>query len=111
MLEGLCEGLVVGQKAGLSIDKVLEVIQASGFASPYFAFKGAAIRERNFDPHFSVDLLHKDQTLMLAEAARQRAPMPCLAAVREVFAAARAQGLGQEDISAVIQVLERAAGG
>lgn len=111
MLEGLCEGLVVGQKAGLSIDKLLEVIQASGFASPYFGFKGAAIRERNFDTHFSIDLLHKDQTLMLAEAAQQRVPMPGLAALREVFAAARAQGLGEADISAVIQVLERGAGG
>jgi 3-hydroxyisobutyrate dehydrogenase-like beta-hydroxyacid dehydrogenase len=111
MLEGLCEGLVVGQKAGLSIDKLLEVIQASGFASPYFAFKGAAIRERRFDTHFSIDLLHKDQSLMLAEAARERVPMPGLAAVREVFAAARAQGLGDADISAVIQVLERGAGG
>lgn len=110
MLEGLCEGLVVGQKAGLALDKLLEVIQASGFASPYFAFKGAAIRERNFDAHFSIDLLHKDQTLMLAEAAQHRVPMPGLAALREVFAAARAQGLGGADISAVIQVLERAAG-
>jgi 3-hydroxyisobutyrate dehydrogenase len=111
MLEGLCEGLVMGQKAGISIDKLLEVIQASGFASPYFAFKGAAIRDRNFDTHFSIDLLHKDQTLMLAEAAQQRVPMPGLAALREVFAAARAQGLGAADISAVVQVLERAAGG
>jgi len=110
MLEGLCEGLVVGQRAGLSIDKLLEVIQASGFASPYFAFKGAAIRQRNFDTHFSIDLLHKDQTLMLAEAAQERVPMPGLAALREVFAAARAQGLGQADIAAVIQVLERSAG-
>lgn len=110
MLEGLCEALVVGQKAGVSVDKLLEVIQASGFASPYFAVKGAAIRERRFDTHFSIDLLHKDQTLMLAEAAERRVPMLGLAALREVFAAASAQGLGSADISAVIQVLERASG-
>lgn len=110
MLEGLCEALVLGQKAGVSADKLLEVIQASGFASPYFAFKGAAIRERRFDTHFSIDLLHKDQTLMLAEATERRVAMPGLAALREVFAAARAQGLGSADISAVIQVLERASG-
>ena len=110
MLEGLCEGLTVASKGGLSAEKVLEVVQASGFSSPYFAFKGAAIRERNFDPHFTIDLLVKDQTLMLAEAAEQRAPLPGLAAIREVFQSARAQGLGQSDIAAVIQVLERAAG-
>jgi 3-hydroxyisobutyrate dehydrogenase-like beta-hydroxyacid dehydrogenase len=36
--------------------------------------------------------------------------MPGLAAIREVFQSARAQGLGQEDIGAVIKVLEKAAG-
>jgi len=110
MLESLCEGLVVAQKGGLPIDKVLEVIQASGFASPYFAFKGQAIAKRDFYTHFSVDLLHKDQTLMLAEAARLGATLPGLAAVREVFQTARTQGLGQRDICSVIEVLEGAAG-
>ena len=110
MLEGLCEGLTVAQKGGLPLATVLDVIQASGFASPYFAFKGAAIRDRNFDTHFSIDLLFKDQSLMLAHAAEQRTPLPGLAAIREVFQAARAQGLGSQDISAVIQALERGAG-
>jgi 3-hydroxyisobutyrate dehydrogenase len=110
MLEGYCEGAVVAQKAGVPLQKVLEVVMASGFASPYFAFKGAAIEKRDFDQHFSIDLLVKDQTLMMEEAAAARAPMPGLAAIREVFQAARAQGLGQEDIAAVIKTLERAAG-
>jgi 3-hydroxyisobutyrate dehydrogenase len=110
MLEGLCEGLVVAQKGGLPLERVLEVIAASGFASPYYAFKGRAILDRDFDTHFSVDLLVKDQSLMLHEAAQQKTPMPGLAAIREVFQAARAQGLGQRDISAVFQALERAAG-
>jgi 3-hydroxyisobutyrate dehydrogenase-like beta-hydroxyacid dehydrogenase len=110
MLEGMCEGLVVGQKSGLSIETMLEVIMASGFASPYYTFKGGAIARRDFDQHFSIDLLVKDQTLMLAEAARHRTPMPGLAAIREVHQAARAQGHGQEDIAAVVKALERAAG-
>lgn len=110
MLEGLCEGIVVGRRAGLSVETIVEVIQASGFASPYYAFKGGAIAGRNFEQHFSVDLMFKDQNLMLAEAAKQRVPMPGLAAVREVYEAARAQGLGREDICAVVKALERAAG-
>jgi 3-hydroxyisobutyrate dehydrogenase len=110
MLEGLAEGLLVAEKGELSVEKVLEVIAASGFASPYYAFKGAAIRDRAFDTHFSIDLLVKDQSLMLAEAARHGAPMPGLAAIREVFQAARAQGHGSADIAAVFRALERAAG-
>jgi 3-hydroxyisobutyrate dehydrogenase-like beta-hydroxyacid dehydrogenase len=110
MLEGFCEGLVVARKNEIPLQTVLDVVMASGFASPYFAFKGPAIDKRDFDQHFSIDLLVKDQTLMLEEAAERRVPMPGLAAIREVFQSARAQGLGQEDIGAVIKVLEKAAG-
>jgi 3-hydroxyisobutyrate dehydrogenase-like beta-hydroxyacid dehydrogenase len=110
MLEGLCEAMVVGRKGGLSIETMLEVVMASGFASPYFAFKGGAVSRRDFDTHFSIDLLVKDQGLMLSEAHALRAPMPGLAAVREVFQAARARGFGTEDIAAVTKVLEGAAG-
>ncbi|HYO94057.1 MAG TPA: NAD-binding protein, partial [Polyangiaceae bacterium] len=94
----------------LPLERVLEVIAASGFASPYYAFKGRAVVERDFATHFSVDLLVKDQSLMLQEAAQQKTPKPGLAAIREVFQAERAQGLGERDISAVFQALERAAG-
>lgn len=110
MLEGFCEGVVLAQKTGVPLAKVLEVVMASGFASPYFAFKGAAIEKRDWDQHFSIDLLVKDQTLMMEEAASRQVPMPGLAAIREVFQSARAQGYGQEDIAAVIKALEKAAG-
>jgi 3-hydroxyisobutyrate dehydrogenase-like beta-hydroxyacid dehydrogenase len=51
---------------------------------------------------FSIDLLVKDQSLMLAEAAQRLVPMPALAAILEVHQSARAKGWGQEDIVAVM---------
>jgi 3-hydroxyisobutyrate dehydrogenase-like beta-hydroxyacid dehydrogenase len=110
LLEALCETAVLGRKAGVPLEKILEVVMASGFSSPYFPFKGTQIAKRDFDQHFSIDLLVKDQTLMLAEAARHKVSMPGLAAIREVCQSARGQGYGQEDIAAVVKVLERAAG-
>ena len=110
MLEGFCEGLLVARKAGVNLETLLEVVMASGYASPYFPFKGNAIARRDFDTHFSIDLLVKDQALMLEEAEKQRVPMPGLASIREVFQSARAQGWGGEDIAAVVKVLERASG-
>jgi 3-hydroxyisobutyrate dehydrogenase-like beta-hydroxyacid dehydrogenase len=83
---------------------------ASGYASPYFPFKGSAIGRRDWETHFSIDLLVKDQTLMLAEASARGVPMPGLAAIREVFEAARAQGFGAEDIAAVFKAVARGAG-
>jgi 3-hydroxyisobutyrate dehydrogenase-like beta-hydroxyacid dehydrogenase len=110
MLEGLCEGLLLGGKAGLTVETMLEVIMASGYASPYFTFKGGAIARREWEAHFSVDLLVKDQGLMLAEAGQTGVPMPGLAAIREAFQSARALGFGREDIAAVYKALEKASG-
>jgi 3-hydroxyisobutyrate dehydrogenase len=110
MLEALCEGIVLGRRAGVSIETILEVIQASGYSSPYYPFKANAIAKRDFEEHFAVDLLVKDQTLLLDEGLAHRVPLPGLAAIREVFQAARAQGYGREDIGAVVKALELAAG-
>ena len=74
------------------------------------SWESEAIARRDFDEHFSIDLMHKDQTLMLDEASRLAVPMPGLAAIREVFQAARAHGWGQEDIVAVVKAVEAAAG-
>jgi 3-hydroxyisobutyrate dehydrogenase-like beta-hydroxyacid dehydrogenase len=110
MLEGLCEGAVVARKAGVSLATVLEVVMASGFASPYFTFKGGAIDRRDWDTHFSIDLMAKDQDLMLAEAAAGGASLAGLAAIRDVFRRAQAAGWGSEDIAAVVKVVEERAG-
>src|SRR5262245_23570810 len=110
MIEGLCEGLVLARKAGIPQETVLEVVMASGYQSPYFPFKGTAIAKRDWDTHFSIDLLVKDQTLALEEGAAHGVPMPGLAAIREVFQSARARGWGEEDIAAVFKVIESASG-
>ncbi len=110
MLEALAETSVLAKKADIPLEKVLEVVMASGFASPYYTFKGAALAKRDFDQHFSIDLLVKDQNLMLREAAALAAPMPGLVAIRDVCQQARDQGYGQDDIIGVAKTLERAAG-
>jgi 3-hydroxyisobutyrate dehydrogenase-like beta-hydroxyacid dehydrogenase len=109
MLEGLAEGAVLGAKADVSLEKILEVVQASGFASPYWTFKGGAMARRDFETHFSIDLLHKDQALMLAEGALRNVPMPGLAAIHQMTGVVRALGLGGEDIAAQIKAVEAGA--
>jgi 3-hydroxyisobutyrate dehydrogenase len=110
MLEGLAESAVLARRAGLSLEKVLEVVQASGFASPYWAFKGGAMARRDFETHFSLDLLHKDQALMLEQGAEQRVPLPGLAIIHQITSQARALGHGGQDISAQLLAVEALAG-
>jgi 3-hydroxyisobutyrate dehydrogenase-like beta-hydroxyacid dehydrogenase len=110
MLQGLSEGMLLSAKAGVDPAKLLEVVQASGYRSPYFEFKGGALLRRDFSTHFSIDLMHKDLTLFLEAAAEQRVPTPLAAAVREVYALARAAGKGEQDILAVITPFEELVG-
>jgi 3-hydroxyisobutyrate dehydrogenase-like beta-hydroxyacid dehydrogenase len=110
MLEGLCEGATLAAASGVSIEKILEVVQASGFASPYWPFKGLPMSRRDWETHFSIDLLHKDQALMLAEGATHHVPLPGLAAIHQVTSSARALGHGGKDIAALVLAVEAAAG-
>jgi 3-hydroxyisobutyrate dehydrogenase-like beta-hydroxyacid dehydrogenase len=106
MLQGLSEGMLLAQKGGVDPRKLLEVVQASGYRSPYFDFKGQALLRRDFDTHFTIDLMFKDLSLLLESAAQLRVPTPCAAAVREVYQLARASGRGDKDIVATITPLE-----
>jgi 3-hydroxyisobutyrate dehydrogenase-like beta-hydroxyacid dehydrogenase len=110
MLEGLSEGATLAARAGVSLETILEVVQASGFASPYWGFKGGAMQRRDFETHFSLDLLHKDQRLMLAEGEAHGVPLPGLAAIHQVTEVARAIGIGHEDIAAQVKAIEHMAG-
>jgi len=106
MLEGLCEAMLLTQAAGVNPRKLLEVVQASGFRSPYYDFKGPSILRREFEPHFSIDLMFKDLRLFLDSAAKHRVPTPAVSAVKETYQLARAQGKGEQDIGAVVTALE-----
>lgn len=110
MLQGLSEGMLLTAKAGVDVRKLLEVIGASGFRSPYFDFKGKAILERDFGTHFSIDLMHKDLGLFLDSAAKEKVPAPTAASLRETYNVARAAGKGALDIGAVITAFEELAG-
>ncbi len=106
MMEALSEGATLAAGAGIPIEKVLEVVQSSGYASPYWDFKGKALAARDFSTHFSIDLMHKDLTLALQLGDTYGTPLPGTAAIREVFQLARARGLGARDIVATAAVID-----
>jgi 3-hydroxyisobutyrate dehydrogenase-like beta-hydroxyacid dehydrogenase len=106
MLEALSEGAALAARSDIPLAKLLEVVQSSGYASPFWDFKGKALLERDFSTHFSIDLMHKDLTLALSTAHDKNVPMPGAAAIREVYQLARAQGRGGDDIAATATVID-----
>lgn len=110
MLQGFSEAMLFVKRAGVDPRKFVEVVQASGFRSPYWDFKGRQLIERDFDTHFSIDLMFKDLAQFLETGANIRTAAPVVSATREVYALARAHGIGDQDIAAVITTLEDAIG-
>jgi len=100
MVEALSEGATLARRAGIGVEKLLEVVQSSGFASPFWDFKGKALAAGDLSTHFSIDLMHKDLTLALGLGQELGVPLPAAATIREIYQAARARGLGALDIIA-----------
>lgn len=100
------EALALSQRFGLSLETTLDVIHGTTatngqlkIAWPTKVLKG------DTEPGFTIDLAHKDLTLIVEAANAVHVPMPIGAAARECFSAARGQGHGARDFSAMVDVL------
>jgi 3-hydroxyisobutyrate dehydrogenase-like beta-hydroxyacid dehydrogenase len=109
-LEVFCEGLVLAAKAGVRPEIMMEIIQSSMARAALTDFKAPFIFKGDFTPYFPLKLMLKDLELAAEAGYAQVVPMPVLAAVKEVYMAAKAQGKGDLDYAAVVTVLEEFAG-
>jgi len=110
MVEIFCEGFVLAVKSGVRPEVMMEIVQNSMARATLTDFKAPFIFKGDFTPYFPLKWMHKDVTLAMEAAYSQDIPMPVSAAVKEVYAAARAQGKGDLDYAAVITFLEELAG-
>jgi 3-hydroxyisobutyrate dehydrogenase len=110
LLEVFCEGFVLAAKSGVHPHTMMEIIQSSMARANLTDFKAPFIFKGDFTPYFPLKLMHKDLELAMEAGYAQQVPMPALAAVKEVYGAAKAQGKGDLDYAAVITFLEELAG-
>jgi 3-hydroxyisobutyrate dehydrogenase/2-hydroxy-3-oxopropionate reductase len=106
MLEVFCEGLVLATKAGVAPETMLEILQSSLARAALTDFKAPFIFKGDFTPYFPLKLMHKDLELAMEAGFALNVPMPTLAAVKEVYSAAKAQGKGDLDYAAIVTFLE-----
>jgi len=106
----VAEALVLGVKAGLDPKTIYEVIRVSTGTSSAFERGAARMLARDFSPAGTVDISFKDQELETAFAKQLGAPLLLANVSQQVYQMARAAGLGKQDGTAIIQVLERLAG-
>ncbi|HSI53813.1 MAG TPA: NAD(P)-dependent oxidoreductase, partial [Ramlibacter sp.] len=106
LVQGLSEAIAFGQKAGLDMTQVLDVIGKGAAQSWQMDNRGKTMIEGKFNHGFAVDWMRKDLGLVLEEAKRNGARLPVTALVDQFYADVQAQGGKRWDTSSLITRLK-----
>ena len=106
LVQGLSEAIAFGQKAGLDMNQVLDVIGKGAAQSWQMDNRGKTMVADKFDFGFAVDWMRKDLGLVLDEAKRNGARLPVTALVDQFYADVQAMGGHRLDTSSLIKRLK-----
>jgi len=107
LVQVLAEGLVFGEKMGFSADKILEVLDTRGVASPLFHLKGRAMARDDFSRSLALKYVHEQLHIVMNAARLVGLHLPAAEVAYKVYGQAVEDGFGEEDFSAVIKVLRK----
>jgi 3-hydroxyisobutyrate dehydrogenase-like beta-hydroxyacid dehydrogenase len=106
LVQGLSEAIAFGQKAGLDMEQVLEVVGKGAAQSWQMDNRGKTMIADQFEFGFAVDWMRKDLGLVLDEAKRNGARVPVTALVDQFYADVQALGGRRWDTSSLIRRLK-----
>jgi 3-hydroxyisobutyrate dehydrogenase/2-hydroxy-3-oxopropionate reductase len=106
LVQGLSEAIAFGQKAGLDMNQVLDVIGKGAAQSWQLDNRGKTMVADQFDFGFAVDWMRKDLGLVLDEAKRNGARLPVTALVDQFYADVQAMGGNRLDTSSLVKRLK-----
>ena len=105
LVQGLSEAIAFGQKAGLDMNLVLDVIGKGAAQSWQMDNRGKTMVANKFDFGFAVDWMRKDLGLVMDEAKRNGARLPVTALVDQFYADVQQMGGKRWDTSSLIKRL------
>jgi 3-hydroxyisobutyrate dehydrogenase-like beta-hydroxyacid dehydrogenase len=103
------EALVMGAKAGLDPQTMVDVISKSTGNSDVFQYTAPRLLSRDFKG-IRMDITFKDLELETQVAKSLQVPMFMANVAQQVYQMGRAAGLGSEDTSAIVKVYEQLTG-
>ncbi|HEV7433336.1 MAG TPA: NAD(P)-dependent oxidoreductase [Pseudorhizobium sp.] len=107
LVQGLAEGIHFGKKAGLDIEKVVEVISKGAAGSWQMENRHKTMNEGKYEFGFAVDWMRKDLGIVLAEARRNGAKLPVTALVDQFYGDVQSMGGKRWDTSSLLARLEK----
>ncbi|HEY2669129.1 MAG TPA: 2-hydroxy-3-oxopropionate reductase [Rugosimonospora sp.] len=110
IIELVSEALLLVEASGVDAEAAVRVLAGGLAGNRVLDLKAATMLARQFQPGFRIDLHYKDLGIVLAAAWDAGLALPVTGVVAQLFVAARAQGLGSLDHSALLTVVERLSG-
>ena len=105
LVQALAEGIDFAGRAGLDVDRVLDVIGKGAAQSWQMENRGKTMAADKFDFGFAVDWMRKDLGICMAEARANGATLPVTALVDQFYGRVQAMGGGRWDTSSLIRLL------
>jgi 2-hydroxy-3-oxopropionate reductase len=105
IIEAVSEALVLGSKAGVRPDAILDVL-SGGLAGNVMNVRRRNFLEHDFTPGFRIDLHYKDLGIALATGREYGVALPHTASVNEMLTTLRNKGQGSDDHSAILTLIE-----
>ena len=105
------EAMVLGEKSGLDLNLVYDVIRDGAGTSRMFEVRAPLMIARDYsEATMKVDVYQKDIDIISAYASALHCPTPLFEASKAYYSSAYALGYAKEDTAAIHAVLERMAG-
>ena len=107
LVQGLAEGIHFARRAGLDVEKVVEVISQGAAGSWQMQNRHRTMQANQYEFGFAVDWMRKDLGICLAEADRNGAVLSMTALVDQFYKEVQAMGGNRWDTSSLLARLER----
>ncbi|MCB0642713.1 MAG: NAD(P)-dependent oxidoreductase, partial [Phaeodactylibacter sp.] len=101
------ESLLLGEKLGLEKSFLLDFLPALPVIAPFTQAKAGMIREGAYPVQFPLEHMQKDLHLAAQTAYEIGQPLYLANLAKELYAAAKADGLARADFAAIYQYLAK----
>jgi 2-hydroxy-3-oxopropionate reductase len=99
------EALTLARRAGLDLDRVLDVLTAGAASSRMLEVRGPMIAREEFPPQMKLELFMKDLHLIQEAARAVGAPLPLTDVAERLYADVLRSGHGALDLAVVVKAL------
>ena len=106
VIEAVSEALVLGSKAGVRPEVILQVLGGGLAQNRVMEMRGPTMIQHRFEPGFKARLHRKDLSIILQTAHDYGVVLPVTALVDQMFTTLVEGGMGELDHSALLTVIE-----